>query len=108
MSSTASPIIPEAAAMPPGRAPDPDSFAQQITRLDLGETASRCVRMPAETTTYPLILEAKAKMRNVIGGQVSKVKAKEECAGRTYTTSIGHFHAENGDSMVVVTVTRLT
>lgn len=107
MSLTANPIIPEAAAMPPERAPDPDSFAQQIRRLAVDETASRSIRMPAATTTFPLILEAKARMRNVIGGQVSKVKAKEECAGRTYTTAIGHFHAENGDSLVVVTVTRL-
>lgn len=108
MSTTANQIIPEAAAMPPERAPDPDSFARQIARLAVDETASRSIRMPAATTTFPVILEAKSRMRNVIGSQVSKVKAKDDCAGRTYTTAIGHFHAENGDSLVVVTVTRLT
>lgn len=109
MPSTKQTIVPQAAALPAPRAPDPDSFAQQITRLDVGETASRCVRLPADSTTFPLILETKAKMRNVIGGQVSKVKAKPDCAGHTYTTAIGHFHADNnGDTLVVVTVTRLS
>jgi len=107
MPSNAKPITLEAAALPVGRAPDPDSFAQQITRLEVGETASRSQRLDAMTTTFPMILEVKAKMRNVIGGQVSKVKAKKECAGRQYTTAIGHFHAENSDTLVVVTVTRI-
>lgn len=108
MPSTAQPIIPEAAALPTGRVPDPDSFAQQIARLDVNDTASRAVRLPAETTTVPVIREAKAKMRNVISGQVHKVKAKAECHGFTYTTSIGHYTADDGDTIVVMTVTRRT
>lgn len=108
MPSTANKIIPEAAAMPVGRAPDPDSFAQQIARLDIDETASRAVRLPAISTTVPTIREAKAKMRNVISGQVHKVKAKAECKGFTFTTSIGQFTADDGDTLVVMTVTRLT
>lgn len=101
------PLTLEAANPPAARATDPDSFAQQITRLEVGETAARANRLDAAVTTFPMILEAKAKMRNVIGGQVSKVKAKPECAGRTYTTAIGHFNADNGDALVTVTVTRL-
>lgn len=108
MPSTANQIIPEAVALPTGRMLDPDSFAQQITRLGVGETASRAIRLDADTTTYPTIRASKAKMRNVISGQVSKVKAKPECAGYTFTTSIGHFNAEDGDTLVVMAVTRLT
>lgn len=96
----------ESAALPGARAVVPDSFAQQIARLDVGETASRAQRMPAESTTYPVILEAKAKMRNVIGSQVKNVKGKPECEGRLFTTAIGHFNATDGDTLVVVTVTR--
>jgi hypothetical protein len=92
--------------IPSGRPVVPDSFAQQIARLEVGDTASRAQRMPAATTTYPVILEAKAKMRNVIGSQVKNVKDKPECEGRLFTTAIGNFNSPDGDTLVVVTVTR--
>lgn len=104
-------IKPEAVPLPSplvaGRPIDPDSFAQQMARLEVGETAARAIRYPSATTTYPVILEAKAKLRNVLSGQVKNVKSKKECKGFKFTTAIGHFHAPDGDSLVMVTVTRL-
>lgn len=101
-------IIPEAASLPDDRAVDPTSFMQQLTRLDVGQTAAKAIRLPAVSTTHPQILEAKAKARNVLKGQVGKVKDKTDCSKRTFTMSIGHFNAENGDTLICSTVTRLS
>jgi hypothetical protein len=97
----------EEASLPEDRTTDPTAFMQQLARLDVGQTASKAIRLPADSTTHPMILEAKAKSRNVLKGQVGKVKAKADCADRTFTMSIGHFNADNGDTLVCATVTRL-
>jgi hypothetical protein len=98
----------ESAALPAARRTNPIAFTQQVIALDIGETACRANRLPAATTVHADIIAAKGKLRDTIGGQIAKVKAKPECTGRTFTTSIGHFSADDGDTLVVLTVTRLS
>ncbi len=98
----------ESASLPPARRLNPTSFAQQIVALEVGDSTARAQRLPAASTTYPDVVAARAKMRDSIGGQLAKIKAKPECLGRTYTTAVGHFNADDGDTLVVLTVTRLT
>lgn len=83
-----------------------DSIMRQLMNVDVGGTVSKADRFPAGLTTFEDVTNIRAKMSNVITGQIGKVRAKLDHADKTFTTSIGHFTANNGDVIVCLAVTR--
>lgn len=94
-------------AVPPptGRRTNPDSFINQIASLDLHETASRALRIPAEETSWDNITQAHQKVAQSLHNQMARAKAK--APGTDFTSSRGDFRNPAGDVFVVATVTRI-
>lgn len=87
---------------------DPDSMLSRILDLQVGEVFSRAERLPGDKTVWGDILEAKARERATMGSQVGR--ANKEGGRRddsAFTLAIGHFRANDGDVMIVSTVTRI-
>ena len=84
-----------------------DSILRQLMRADIGDTVSKTERFDAGLTTFEDVRNTKTKMSNVVSGQISKVKQKLDHADKSFITTIGHFHANNGDVLVCCAITRV-
>lgn len=83
-----------------------DSIMRQLMNADVGQTVSKADRYPAGLTTFADIAEIRTKMANVLSGQLAKVKAKLDHSDKKFTSSVGHYIANNGDVIVCLAVTR--
>lgn len=83
-----------------------DSIMRQLMSVEIGQTVTKGDRYPAGLTTFEDVATIRAKMSNVITGQIGKVRAKLDHSDKKFTTSIGHFTANNGDVIVCLAVTR--
>ena len=83
-----------------------DSIMRQLMNVEVGGTVSKADRFPAGMTTFEDVANTRTKMANVLSGQIAKVKAKLDHSDKKFTSSIGHFTANNGDVIVCLAVTR--
>lgn len=83
-----------------------DSTLRRLMRAEVGETVSNTERHGAELLTFAEAQVLKTKMANVISGQISKVRQKIDHADKTFTYSVGHFTASNGDVLICCAATR--
>ncbi len=92
------------ASKPRGRRTNPDSFINIVAALDVDETASRAVRIPADEATWDTICLTREKSTQHLGNQISR--ARKKSPGTEFTRNVGDFRTASGDVFIVVTVTR--
>lgn len=90
------------------RVPDPDSILSQLLKLDVGATWARAERLPASSTVHQDIIDSKARQRMSMTTQTSRANKAHGEKGARFSLAIGDFRADDGDVMVVATVTRIS